>query len=767
MLSINAELAEILSAVQRPGDYYTAGALEIFAPRLEVEGVGPIALPFLSIQAKQLIAVAQQAPYGKGPDTLIDTQVRRTWQIDPAQVQISRRWEQTLKDIAARVKTGLGVTGSVVVEFYKLLVYDEGSFFISHRDTEKAPGMFATLIIVLPSIYTGGELIVRHKDHEARLDLCSPEPSVATFAAFYADCVHEVLPVTSGCRLTLVYNLLRQGRSWLPKPPNYDAEQACLVKLLRQWSTSRQSPDDGSPEKLIYPLEHAYTQAELSFDMLKGADSARAEVLIAAAEQAECDLHLALISIEESGYAEYTGDYYRSRRHGWSYDDGGDDDFEIGEVTERSATLSDWRHPDGHPTALGPFPLEEEELCPLGALNDLEPDETHFQEATGNAGASFDRTYRRAALVLWPRHRRLAVLNQAGLETTLPCLAEMAEFWAKSGQGPESPLWRQAHELAGCMLHTWPTERPDYWGDQARRDAATMLELLSQLKDTAHIDAFLNNISAVGAYHKDDNTALIQAIGLLPPSRATELVERIIAGNAVENRSACGDLLARIATVAQKAGRAAALVPAATILVKALPGDSSRAPQTEEQRWRRPPSPVESGFIADLLIALGLIDATLADCAVDRLLGCPATYSMDAILIPAALELRKKVTIQKQAAFQRLRAACLAHLRQRIAESLEPPSDWVRASTISCRCPHCNELSRFLADPKRQIWDFRSPQHNRDHVEQSIKRNGCDLDYATNKNGRPYGLICTKNKASYERRVQQRKKDLKNQAQLE
>lgn len=769
MSSINTELAKTLNRVQRPGDYYTAGALEIFAPRLEVDGVGPIALPLLPIQAKQLIAVAEQAPYGRGPETLVDTQVRRTWQIDAAQVQISRRWEETLKDIVARVKAGLGVTGSVVAEFYKILVYDEGSFFVSHRDTEKAPGMFATLVIVLPSIYTGGELIVRHKGQETQLDLYSPEPSVATFAAFYADCVHEVRPVTSGCRLTLVYNLLRQDRSRLPEPPNYDAEQAQLAKLLCQWSAAKLSPDDESPEKLIYPLEHAYTEAEISFDMLKGADIARADVLIAAAEQAECDLHLALVSIEESGYAEYNGDYYGSRRRRWSEDKDEDEDseFEIGEVTERSATLSEWQQPDGQPTAFGDFPFEEGELCPPGALNDLEPDETHFQEATGNAGASFDRAYRRAALVIWPRHRRLAVLNQAGLSTTLPCLAEMAELWVKSSQGSESPLWRQAHELAGFMLATWSKERPYYWGTQARSDAARMLDLLSQLKDTTHIDTFLADISAAGAYHQDDNPALIKAVGLLPPSRATELIERIIAGNATKNLGACGDLLARIATVAQKAGRVADLIPAAKILVNALPGDPARAPQTEEPRWRSLPPSVESGFIVDLLAGLGRIDAALADRAVDYLLAWPATYPLDAILIPAALELTKKATIRELAAFQRLRAACLAHLRKRIAAPLEPPADWTRDSTVSCRCAHCAELSRFLADPKRRVWDFRSLQQNRDHVEHSIKRDHCDVDCVTDKHGRPYGLICTKNQASYERRVEQRKKDLKEQKQLE
>jgi hypothetical protein len=39
-----------------------------------------------------------------------------------------------------------------VADLYKLLAYDPGSFFVNHRDTEKVAGMFATLIIVLPSV---------------------------------------------------------------------------------------------------------------------------------------------------------------------------------------------------------------------------------------------------------------------------------------------------------------------------------------------------------------------------------------------------------------------------------------------------------------------------------------------------------------------------------------------------------------------------------------------------------------------------------------
>jgi predicted 2-oxoglutarate/Fe(II)-dependent dioxygenase YbiX len=763
MSLITTELAERLSTVQRPGDFYATGTTELFAPHLEVEGIGPIALPLLPVQAEQLIAVAERAPYGRGEDTLVDTEVRRTWQIDAERIRIEgRNWARTLETIVARAAEGLGVTEPVVAELYKLLVYDEGSFFVSHRDTEKAPGMFATLVIVLPSLYTGGEFLVRHRDREVRLDLRCPEPSEVAFAAFYADCVHEVLPITSGCRLTLIYNLLRRGQGRLPEPPSYDTEQARVTALLQQWVAGKELPDDDSPEKLIYPLEHAYTQAELAFAALKGADAAVAAVLVAAAPRADCDLHLALVSIEESGSAEHT--YYGSGRRRWSDEE--DDDYEVIEVDDRSATLADWQRPDGSRPELGVFPFEEEELCPPDAFADLEPDEQHFHEATGNEGASFERTYRRAALVLWPRGRRLAVLNQASLPVTLPYLGELTRRWAESGEGPESPWWREAHDLSGHMLRTWPRPVVSWYSGPTKSpsNAGEMLTLLSRLKDTARIDAFLADLSATGVYGKGDNEALVRAVGLLPSPRAADLIERIIAGNAAADLSACGDLLARSAAAARITGRTADLSRAATVLVKALPGDPAQAPKTEPGRR---PLPVEPGFVVDLLTALGHIDAALADRAADYLLAWPKTYGPDAVLVPAVLALTGQAASRDWGAVQRLRAACLEHLRVRIAEPLEPPRDWVRASNIACRCPHCSELSRFLADPDRKSWTFKAAESGRRHVEDSVRRSGCDLDLATDRRGRPYSLVCTKNQASYLRRAQQRKKDLEELARLE
>ena len=314
------------------------------------------------------------------------------------------------------------------------------------------------------------------------------------------------------------------------------------------------------------------------------------------------------------------------------------------------------------------------------------------------------------------------------------------------------------------MLRTWPRQVGWYPGStEAPSDAAKMLTLLSRLQNTACIDAFLADLATTGVYGQSDNEALVQAVGLLPSERAADLIERIIAGNAATALSACGDLLAR-STAARITGRPADLSRAATALVEALPGDPAHAPPPDS--WGRP-LPVEPGFIVDLLTALGQIDAALADRAADYILAWPKTYGPDTVLVPAVRCLTGQAASRNWAAVQRLRTACLEHLRARIAEPLEPPRDWTRASDIACRCPHCSELSRFLADPARKSWTFKAAETGRRHVEESVRRSNCDLNLATDRHGRPYSLVCTKNQASYDRRAHQRRQDLDNLAQLE
>ncbi len=735
------QIAAMLSQVQHPGEFYASGTLDMHPFQLQVEGIGPIATPLLPVQAEQLVALAEQAPYGRGPETLVDTEVRRTWQIDASKLQLSgRRWAEDLDQAVRQVTTGLGAHGKIEAELYKLLLYDAGSFFVSHRDTEKAPGMFATLVMVLPSPYTGGELIIRHKGQEARLDLRRDEPSEVAFAAFYADCRHEVQPVASGHRLALVYNLIRTDDGPLPQPPDHDSVCAELVGRLHGWQ--------GEPNKLVLPLEHAYTQAELGFHSLKGVDASVASLLLDAARAADCDLHLGLVMVYEQGSAEYTGgDWY-----------GDAVDMEVGEVIDEGRYIHHWRSPDGEPLELGHLDFADDEIGPPDAFagfDDIEPD---FEEATGNAGASYERTYQCAALVIWPRAHRALVLVDAGLNVSVPYLSDLIERWRAAGAVSGDEDWQQAHRLALAIRDAWPSE---HWRTQAANKAghgAALLGALNALGDPAAAAEFVANAMPAGAYDEADNARLAELLGTLPAARAGELLAAVVKGNARVSAEACAALLARC--VDQALLDAEHLRPAAAALLADLPG----APQPEDEamaipQWRTA-SPSKR-LVAETLRTLDQIEPALAEQALAHFLSDTERYPMDGILLAAALSLAESAApMPAGSATARVRDAVLGHLERRIAEPLAPPADWQRPAELRCRCQHCKDLGRFLASPTESVWRLKAVQEERSHVERAIQWGHCDLDCTTDKRGRPYTLICTKNQASYERRVRQREQDL-------
>jgi hypothetical protein len=172
------------------------------------------------------------------------------------------------------------------------------------------------------------------------------------------------------------------------------------------------------------------------------------------------------------------------------------------------------------------------------------------------------------------------------------------------------------------------------------------------------------------------------------------------------------------------------------------------------------------------MIALGAVDEVLAMRAADHMLAWSKSYDLDGVLIPALVNLvgtrsAKSLPPMGLPAVERLRAAALAHLRARIAEPLEAPKDWRRNSQLPCSCPDCRDLAQFLDDPAQKTWTLKAAEARRGHVEAVIRQAGSDLDVATDRKGRPYTLVCTKNQASYERRVRQRQRDLETVARLE
>ena len=161
-------------------------------------------------------------------------------------------------------------------ELYKLLIYETGSFFAAHRDTEKIPNMFATLVVNLPSAHAGGELIVSHASQSQSYPFADSSLFEPSYVAFYADCRHEVKPITSGYRLCLVYNLaIANRRKQLVLSERMGPIEA-IDRAIQAWVQ-----EAGGKPILTYLLDHSYSEQNLSLR----ANSMIADGIISASDE--------------------------------------------------------------------------------------------------------------------------------------------------------------------------------------------------------------------------------------------------------------------------------------------------------------------------------------------------------------------------------------------------------------------------------------------------------------------------------------------------
>jgi hypothetical protein len=203
-----------------------------------VKDVGLIGFPLSLEQAKTLISKSQSAPFGKGKQTIVDTDVRRAWQIDGSLVTLNDKWTaEILPALVSDVCIKLGVKHeNVDAKLYKLLCYEKGGHFKKHRDTEKEPGMFGTLIVQLPSEHRGGDLVIEHIGRRVyKMDEASAD--VMRYVAFYADCEHSLEEVTDGIRLTLAYNLVSRATE------AYDIENENAVSKKKAAAAVKERPN--------------------------------------------------------------------------------------------------------------------------------------------------------------------------------------------------------------------------------------------------------------------------------------------------------------------------------------------------------------------------------------------------------------------------------------------------------------------------------------------------------------------------------------------
>jgi hypothetical protein len=168
---------------------------------------------------KPLLEHCRPAPFGDGKKTRYDRRVRDALQLkaegggfsiegfDPQSAGILKKVQRVLVPHDPNPMSA---------ELYTVNIYTAGGHFAPHKDTPRGTDMLGTLVVCLPSQFSGGNLVLSHQGVVQKIDWGSAiqkqKPSNQLhWAAFFGDVDHQIERIWRGARVTLTY-LLRRGK---------------------------------------------------------------------------------------------------------------------------------------------------------------------------------------------------------------------------------------------------------------------------------------------------------------------------------------------------------------------------------------------------------------------------------------------------------------------------------------------------------------------------------------------------------------------------
>ncbi len=358
--------------------------------------------PISGPAAKLLVSQCRQAPFGKGSETLVDTDVRKVWELPPEQFRIlDDDWPETLGRVLEVISQNLWMPkGSLEAKLYRLLVYEKGSFFVLHRDGQKSDRMVGTLVVSLPCRHTGGALVVQHgKEREYLYAHGAASGSSFSIAAFYADCEHEVVKIRSGHRVSLVFNLLVS--------PEKSTSFAGLSETSEPWREALANWNS-SLKKVAILLEHRYTRSSISWELLKGSDRETALSIVKGAKDAGHQAGLALITYTRNGAIEPSGGGRSFYSHSLNWDTGKSrkKPSRPYEIYKQSIVAEFWAPGDDNLGGAKPVTFSMDEVFYDKAFDFHNPSAEEAEGYLGNEGVTADQWYHRAAIVVVKSDRK-------------------------------------------------------------------------------------------------------------------------------------------------------------------------------------------------------------------------------------------------------------------------------------------------------------------------------------------------------------------------
>ena len=567
--------------------------------------------------------------------------------------------------------------------------------------------MFGTLVIQLPSNYTGGKLIVYHQGKKSDFDYSGPDyRSNSYFTCFYADCQHEVKKVTKGYRLCLIYNLMYQGLE-CPAPADNQKQVSAIVSAMKKWGEDTESDD--CPDMMTYLLEHQYCEASLSFRLLKNCDRAVANVLAQAKAEVDFDFYVGQVNLTEH----------------WSAEHDGYGDYEEIECCDESVHVEHLEACVGEST-ISRVEIYQDSFVPDDFFDTVDPDEEEFEEATGNEGATVDKQYNWAALLLWPKRKRTAVIG----------VSNMARLFKQDVDAGRKDVDDIARDIIQELRHDSPSVQC----------CLSFLHSLQVLGDTKLIAETLDVIAGIKeSYSYSGNfiedATFSSSVMSIAHRHGWDILksplQTMFTRCSSKNVEKYCTFLKRMITSKEPDDEKDLYKNLLNVIVKVLAEEPDATCTSSSSSWMygsyKPPKVYRSKeFVSQLFGLLTVVGCdNLFTSANSALRNKPVRYPILQTLGPAIVDFCKSTKVEKDGPLQVLLTHCVSQLEVSLRRVVPAPTSNAKSVKLTCSCKDCTELIHFLHHPREAQYRFKIPQKRRQHLEQQLARSGVDASYKT------------------------------------
>jgi len=724
MNNFQKKFIAIVNNIQGNGTFCIHNEMNFTHPGLEINGIGEIGLPLEIETAKKIINVSKKAPFGMGSKTILDESVRNTWELDPHFFKLNNPdWEKSIGKILARVREGLGLENSnIKASLYKLLLYEKNSFFKKHKDSEKENGMFGTLTICLPSKFEGGELSVYFDGKESTIDFSKASMYKIPFAAFYADCDHEIKPIKSGYKLSLVYNLIIDKSNDTIKLEKNSAYVSQISKLLQS------NIDEFNTHPKIYILDHQYTPANFDESTLKLRDKQITQTLFESAKNAGYYAKLCLLTHYKMGELETNDDYYGN----YNKKINDTSDGSMGEIYEEYTSLENWAT-DNTPS-LGRLSEENIDILNPIIYDEQNPIEEEEEGYTGNAGMTMEYWYHYGAVVLYPLGKIHEILKDKPEHVILEWLNYISE----------NKKFENLEFINSLITLLVNNQSSSY---REKLNYSSLATILVQIKSDSlftHANPILIN-----KFEQINTDNWIELLAHLPIQNKNEIILKAIER---KNVHVVDKYLAILLISLHNEHKIVVqfLVHHFKILIETYSTIFDITAKTETNQ-------IKSKIIEQSIMILSALKADELEAAFFNVITPNVNRNfMHNIAAPALLNLKENMfNVSKK-----LTEICLNEIEKSISNKPFPPKDWRRALPQENNTGEIwNILMPFLESPTLEKIEYKKAQGYRDEMVNGIRNAHLDLDTETIKRGTPHTLLITKNAATYKKALKKWNED--------